>query len=36
MQLINDQKKTFLGCAKGLSGKPNNSTIDEPKDPAKK
>ena len=28
-------KKTFFGCAKGLSGKPNNKTIDDPNDPAK-
>ena len=29
-------KKIFLGCAKGLSGYPYNSTIDEPKDAVKK
>ena len=29
-------KKTFFGCANGLSGKPNSRTIDEPKDPAMK
>ena len=28
-------KKTFFGWAKGLSGKPNNKTIEDPKDPAK-
>ena len=28
-------KKTFRGCANGLSGKPNNKTIDDPNDPAK-
>ena len=27
-------KKTFFGCANGLSGKPNNKTIEDPKDPA--
>ncbi len=27
-------KKTFLGWAKGLSGNPNNKTIDEPNEPA--
>ena len=27
-------KKTFFGCAKGLSGKPNNKTIEDPNDPA--
>ena len=27
-------KKTFLGWAKGLSGKPNNNTIEDPKEPA--
>ncbi len=28
-------KKTFRGCAKGLSGKPNNKTIDDPNEAAK-
>ena len=28
-------KKTFFGWAKGLSGKPNNKTIDDPNEPAK-
>ena len=28
-------KNTFRGWANGLSGKPNNKTIDEPNDPAK-
>ena len=27
-------KKTFFGWAKGLSGKPNNKTIEDPNDPA--
>ena len=29
-------KKTFLGCAKGLSGYPYSKTIEEPNEPAKK
>ena len=28
-------KKTFFGWANGLSGKPNNKTIDDPNDAAK-
>ena len=28
-------KKTFLGCAKGLSGYPKSRTIEDPKDPAR-
>ena len=32
--LLDDQKKTFFGWAKGLSGKPNNKTIEDPNDPA--
>ena len=34
MLYTNDQKKTFFGCANGLSGKPNNKTIDDPNEPA--
>ena len=29
-------KKIFLGCANGLSGYPNSTTMDEPKDAIKK
>ena len=28
-------KKTFLGCANGLSGYPNSNTIDDPKEAIK-
>ena len=34
-EVIKCPKKTFFGWAKGLSGYPKRSTIEEPKDPAK-
>ena len=32
--VIRCPKKTFFGWANGLSGKPNNKTMEDPKDPA--